>query len=192
MPYRAYLAEQFSIAYDVYLEIIDRVDKLILSALGRDSENWRVRHACPACFYKLEGEAKLKYSFFCQMDGNNSLKRTNAMVQEVDERLDTRRSRSDYWLTPAEVDRFKDEVKVCMYCSTNMCDTPAFFCRLGRGRRRRIAHGATSLQMIPVKSASSDGRVQDPSSVSECGTCLMRLGSSPSLVGMVSYSKYAT
>jgi hypothetical protein len=42
--------------------------------LGRDSK-WRMKHACPACMYKLEGEDKLIFDMLTTMDGNDSLKR---------------------------------------------------------------------------------------------------------------------
>ncbi|TDL17784.1 hypothetical protein BD410DRAFT_843337 [Rickenella mellea] len=45
------------------------------------------------------------------MDGNNSLKRTDATIRANRERIDCRQARSDYWLKPEDVDVFKDEVK---------------------------------------------------------------------------------
>ena len=48
--------------------------ELTQKALGRDSEDWRLRHVCPPCTYKLEGEKKLKFSMLYTIDGNNSLK----------------------------------------------------------------------------------------------------------------------
>jgi hypothetical protein len=80
LPYRQYLAEQFSIAYDVYLEILHCVDKKIQVVLGCDTPNWRVLNACPLCMYQLNDEPKLKFSIMCEVDGGNSLKRTNAFV----------------------------------------------------------------------------------------------------------------
>ncbi|KAJ7805124.1 hypothetical protein B0H14DRAFT_3091659 [Mycena olivaceomarginata] len=59
-PYLPYLRKQFAICYDLYLD------------LRRNSEK---THACPACMYKLKGEAKLIYDILVAMDGNNSLKR---------------------------------------------------------------------------------------------------------------------
>ncbi|KDQ49650.1 hypothetical protein JAAARDRAFT_143120 [Jaapia argillacea MUCL 33604] len=111
VPYRRYLVEQFSVAYDVYLEVLHRIDKNVNTALGHDTPNWRLLHSCPACFYKLKDETPLKPAFLCQMDGNNSLKRTHATLRGHQERQDVRCPREDYWLSPAEVDRFKDEVK---------------------------------------------------------------------------------
>jgi hypothetical protein len=42
--------------------------------LGRDSK-WQLKHACPTCMYKLEGEDKLIFNMLTTMDGNDSLKR---------------------------------------------------------------------------------------------------------------------
>jgi hypothetical protein len=74
-PYRPYLREQFSIAYDLYLDLRRRTEKKMLHSLGRDSFAWRLKHACPSCMYKLEGEEELTFcQLFC-VDGNNSMKR---------------------------------------------------------------------------------------------------------------------
>jgi hypothetical protein len=78
VPFRPLLAEQFSSAYDIYLEIQRRVDSKMREALGHNSANYRSLHVCPACFYQLEDEVKLEYSFFCMFDGNSSIKRMGA------------------------------------------------------------------------------------------------------------------
>ncbi|KAJ6474311.1 hypothetical protein C8R45DRAFT_935708 [Mycena sanguinolenta] len=122
MPYRPYLREQFSIAYDVYLELRRQTDKLVNSALGRDTPNWRMKHTCPACMYKLEGEDDLIFSMLTTMDGNESLKRvlrrskTDGSEAEPTlgpsrEREDSRDGGEDYFLTREQVDRWaKDRV----------------------------------------------------------------------------------
>ncbi|KAJ7697754.1 hypothetical protein B0H14DRAFT_3529204 [Mycena olivaceomarginata] len=74
VAYRPYLCQQFSIAYDLYLDICHRADERVMLLLGRDSK-WRIKHACPACMYKLEGEDKLIFDMLTTMDGNDSLKR---------------------------------------------------------------------------------------------------------------------
>ncbi|KAJ7698838.1 hypothetical protein B0H14DRAFT_3528743 [Mycena olivaceomarginata] len=66
---------KFSIAYDVYLSIRAEVDKHVKATLGRDTPNWRLKNACPACMYKLEGESPLKLPLITTQDGNNSMKR---------------------------------------------------------------------------------------------------------------------
>ncbi|KAJ7742389.1 hypothetical protein B0H14DRAFT_2637652 [Mycena olivaceomarginata] len=74
VAYRPYLCQQFSIAYDLYLDVRRRTDERVMLLLGRDSK-WRLKHACPACMYKLEGEDKLIFDMLTTMDGNDSLKR---------------------------------------------------------------------------------------------------------------------
>ncbi|KAJ6535312.1 hypothetical protein B0H10DRAFT_1685182, partial [Mycena sp. CBHHK59/15] len=121
VPARPYLATQFSVALDLYLAVRANVDARVLSALGRDTPNWRLRNACPACLYKLEGEEELAIPVLGTIDGNNSLKRfwnrERAAVNEdgvvtagaSKERLDNRRAAGDYYLPREEVDRWAKE-----------------------------------------------------------------------------------
>ncbi|KAJ7179808.1 hypothetical protein C8R43DRAFT_1117159 [Mycena crocata] len=73
VAYRPYLCQQFSIAYDLYLDLRRRADERVMKALGHDS-TWHMRHACPTCTYKLEGEDQLIFDMPTTMDGNDSLK----------------------------------------------------------------------------------------------------------------------
>lgn len=112
MPFHHYLVNQFSIAYDVYLDIIRIVDKRIKQALGRDTPSWRLLNACPACNYRLEDEPPLQFSKLIAIDGNNSLRRVDPTVtKDFNVLQDSRTRTSDIWLSPDEVNRFKDEVK---------------------------------------------------------------------------------
>lgn len=110
VPYEPYLATQFSNAYDAYLEIQRHVHLKLQVALGHDTPNYQLLNICPACFYILEGEPELEYSFFCSFDGNNSLKRLGAWMHNMTARADNRSLESDRWLSPAQVNVFKDEV----------------------------------------------------------------------------------
>jgi hypothetical protein len=105
------LAEQFSAAFDVYLDIQRRVNTQIKVALGYDTPNYRLLNVCPACFYKLENEPDLLFSFFCTFDGNNSLRRIAAPMHNMKTRLDSRIIESDRWLSPEEVNQFANEVQ---------------------------------------------------------------------------------
>lgn len=69
------MSRQFSIAFDVYLSIRAKVDQIVQATLQRDSPNWRLKHACPACTYKLEDEQPLLFTMLYTMDGNDSLRR---------------------------------------------------------------------------------------------------------------------
>jgi hypothetical protein len=69
------LSRQFSIAYDVYLQILTNISILVHAAIGRSDLDWRLKHACPACTYTLAGEVPLKFRMLYTKDGNDSLKR---------------------------------------------------------------------------------------------------------------------
>ena len=110
VPYRTYLTKQLSVAYDVYLEILHCVDNQLKKAMGRDTPNWQLLNACPACCYKLKNEPSLDFEWLVSIDGNNSLKRWDPTVYGITPRLDTRRPRSDYWIDPDGVNSFQYEV----------------------------------------------------------------------------------
>ncbi|KAJ7445131.1 hypothetical protein B0H11DRAFT_1746932 [Mycena galericulata] len=117
VAYRPYLCQQFSIAYDLYLAIRRQTDKRVMNALGRDSK-WRLRHACPACMYKLEGEDQLIFDMLTTMDGNDSLKRVlrrlrldnegdgDPTLGKSRERVDNRDAGDGYYLSRERVDRW--------------------------------------------------------------------------------------
>ncbi|KAG6371001.1 hypothetical protein JVT61DRAFT_10719 [Boletus reticuloceps] len=100
-----------SLAYDAYLEILNQVDKHISRALSHNSQEWRLRNECPACFYQLEDEPNLMFDWLVSIDSNNnSLKRWDTTAYGMTPRDDHRQPRSTYWLTDKEVDKFKYEV----------------------------------------------------------------------------------
>lgn len=98
-------------AYDVYLEILHRVELHMQKALGHDTKNWRLLNSCPACFYCLDNEPPLEFDWLVSIDRNNSLKRWDKSVYGVVPVEDLWVGRSDFWITPADVDRFQNEVK---------------------------------------------------------------------------------
>ncbi|KIJ59027.1 hypothetical protein HYDPIDRAFT_73991, partial [Hydnomerulius pinastri MD-312] len=69
-----YLAIQLAIAFDVYLDILNRIDQQLKKALNQHTPNWRLLNDCPACFYKLQDEPPLEFEWLVSMDSNNSLK----------------------------------------------------------------------------------------------------------------------
>ncbi|KAF9056704.1 hypothetical protein BJ165DRAFT_1399313, partial [Panaeolus papilionaceus] len=95
----------------------------VQSALNRDSASWRLRHACPCCTYKLEGEPQLHFDMLFAMDGNDSLKRVlrrrgrggetdESGLGLVSEREDGRTPGGDYYLPREQVDLWaKDTIK---------------------------------------------------------------------------------
>lgn len=60
---------------------------LVDKALRRGDPHWRLKHACPACTYKLQGEVPMKFSLLYAMDGNDSLKRV--LKKSTQDDLDT-------------------------------------------------------------------------------------------------------
>ncbi|KAG1727459.1 uncharacterized protein EDB91DRAFT_1239526 [Suillus paluster] len=111
-----YLSCQFSIALDVFLQILAKVDTLMHEAIGRSDPNWQLMHVCPACTYTLKGKAPLRFRLLYTMDGNDSLKRDDLdNVLDEDNMIAHQRSAelpsmqvvdSDRYLTREYVDRF--------------------------------------------------------------------------------------
>jgi hypothetical protein len=118
---RPWLGTQFSVAFDIYLAVRARVDSRVQAALGRNTPDWRLKNACPACLYKLEGEPHLKYPLMATFDGNNSLSRFWAREREVSladgttapgaskELHDNRVAPGDYYLPREDVNKFEKE-----------------------------------------------------------------------------------
>ena len=76
VPFKSYLSRQLSIALDLYITIRNAVMHDVQIALGRNTPDWRVKHLCPPCTYRQEGDAAhLKFSMLYTIDGNDSLKR---------------------------------------------------------------------------------------------------------------------
>ncbi|TFY75474.1 hypothetical protein EWM64_g8539 [Hericium alpestre] len=106
VDYRASLREQFSIAFDAYLDILRRVKCMVDCAIGRSDPLWHVKNSCPPCSFKLKDEPALVPSHLGCIDGNNSAKRVASAGTE-----DERNFVSSYFLTREQVDKYKDEVK---------------------------------------------------------------------------------
>ena len=75
VSFRPYLSQQFSISYDLYLMIREEVQQRVNAALGHDAANYRLRHSCPACTYKLQDKGNLIFKMLVTMDSNDSIKR---------------------------------------------------------------------------------------------------------------------
>ncbi|KAG2134263.1 hypothetical protein BD769DRAFT_1333064, partial [Suillus cothurnatus] len=69
-----YLSWQFSIVYDMYLQILTNVNILVHTAIRRSDLDWRLKHTCLACMYTLTSEVPLKFRMLYMKDGNDSLK----------------------------------------------------------------------------------------------------------------------
>ncbi|KAG1888001.1 uncharacterized protein F5891DRAFT_1218431 [Suillus fuscotomentosus] len=73
--FHRHLSCQFSIAFDLYLQVRRCVAAMVAKSLRRDSPDWRLKHVCPACTYELVDEEDLTFKLLYAMDGNDSLKR---------------------------------------------------------------------------------------------------------------------
>ncbi|KAG2344689.1 hypothetical protein BDR05DRAFT_881947, partial [Suillus weaverae] len=111
IPYQPYLATQFSVTYDIYLEIIHRVQQHLQASLGHDTPNWHLLNASPACFYKLCNEPKLEFDWLISIDGNNSLKRWDSTIYGNTPCVNSHTAHSNYWVEPKAVDQFQNEVR---------------------------------------------------------------------------------
>ncbi|KAG0698760.1 hypothetical protein DFH29DRAFT_809887, partial [Suillus ampliporus] len=72
--FHRHLSRQFSIAFDLYLQIRRSVATLLAETLQRDAPDWCLKHACPTCTYNLQDEEDLTFNLLYAMDGNDSLK----------------------------------------------------------------------------------------------------------------------
>ncbi|KAI6023157.1 hypothetical protein BKA83DRAFT_4053758 [Pisolithus microcarpus] len=80
VPFYNHRSRQFSIALDVYLQILALVSNLVRRALQCDQPDWRLKHCCPACTYKLQDEPAMRFKMLFAQDGNDSLKRVATRV----------------------------------------------------------------------------------------------------------------
>ncbi|KAI0707556.1 hypothetical protein C8T65DRAFT_576556 [Cerioporus squamosus] len=109
VPYRRFYRKAIADAFDIYLVILRDVKAQVMTALGRDSEEWRAKNACPACANKVLGEEPPVIDRMVVMDGNNSLKRVLASGGRTN--ADLRLFKDDYFLPREFVDSFAHEVK---------------------------------------------------------------------------------
>ncbi|KAI5987809.1 hypothetical protein EDD15DRAFT_2135429, partial [Pisolithus albus] len=84
VPFHDHRSQQFSIALDVYLQILTFVSNLVRQALQCDQPDWRLKHCCPACTYRLQDEPSMRFKMLFAQDGNDSLKRVAIRVLDGD------------------------------------------------------------------------------------------------------------
>ncbi|KAJ7727400.1 hypothetical protein B0H16DRAFT_1779478 [Mycena metata] len=123
-PYRPYLCQQFSISFDLYLEIRRKTRNQVLQTLGRLGKEWRLKHVCPCCTYHLVDDPEMTFSMLATFDGNESLRRVARKVMNPDgsvdleddtgeplppkskERTDTRDAGEGYFIDREAVDKW--------------------------------------------------------------------------------------
>ncbi|KAF8229078.1 hypothetical protein L208DRAFT_1288390, partial [Tricholoma matsutake] len=98
------LRMQFSVTFDVYLDILWRVQALV-NAAWEHGQGWRIQNACLPCGFKVPGELELVPDRLHAMDGNNFMKQVDGSGN-CDEHVFS----SDYLIPPSIVDNFKDDV----------------------------------------------------------------------------------
>ncbi|KAG6379623.1 hypothetical protein JVT61DRAFT_10136 [Boletus reticuloceps] len=106
ITYTHHLRVQFSVAFDVYLDILRRIRCALDQALGRVGLQWKLRGACPCCAFSQPDEPVLIPARLHSMDGNQSAKRLDGSGY-----TDPRAFASDYFVPVDQVERFKDDVK---------------------------------------------------------------------------------
>ncbi|KAE9391456.1 hypothetical protein BT96DRAFT_1001317 [Gymnopus androsaceus JB14] len=122
--FKPYLATQMSVAFDLYVAILNGVCFRVRKALGCDGPNWRMLNCCPPCQYRLEGEEKLPVCMLASFDGNDSLKQvehtndckhtgaevgTALVLGPSREQIDHYVGGGDNFLQPNEVDAWDEE-----------------------------------------------------------------------------------
>ncbi|KAG2106846.1 hypothetical protein BD769DRAFT_1630675 [Suillus cothurnatus] len=111
--FHRHLSHQFSIGFNLYLQIQCCVAAMVAELLRHDLPDFRLKHACPACTYTLMYEPKLTFSLLYAMDGNDSLKRVLPRSLDTDDCLGTsselptgQQLESDHYLSCTFVDQF--------------------------------------------------------------------------------------
>ncbi|KIK11303.1 hypothetical protein PISMIDRAFT_19641, partial [Pisolithus microcarpus 441] len=69
VPFHNHRLQQFSIVLDVYLQVLALVSNLVHHALQHDQPDWRLKHSCPACTYKLQDEPEMRFAMLI-LDGD--------------------------------------------------------------------------------------------------------------------------
>ncbi|KAL5520197.1 hypothetical protein ACEPAG_9410 [Sanghuangporus baumii] len=113
-------AKSFSRAFDVYVEVLHRIDAKIDVAL-RATTLSKLQDACPCCMLRVDGEKMLTHSMLICVDGNESLKRYRKMRQIGDqqdgalsvnvEMVDREYRASALYVEADMVDRYKNKIK---------------------------------------------------------------------------------
>ncbi|KAH7902929.1 hypothetical protein BJ138DRAFT_1021356, partial [Hygrophoropsis aurantiaca] len=107
VTYAQHLRDQFTIAFDIYLAILRRIRTSLDTCLGREHHDWLLNGACPACSFVQPNEPDLVPARLHNMDGNSSAKHVDGSGS-----ADSRVFNSPYFIPTAEVDQFKDDVRL--------------------------------------------------------------------------------
>lgn len=158
VPFRPYLSQQFTICYDLYLEILGNVRRRVRVALGRDGRDWRLTNTCPSCMYTLDDETDIGFGMLFTMDGGDSLKRLERRGDGIDEQggiapglgpsiesIDSRVGGEDYFIPRTEVDEWDKGVLKGRLASEGATDElPSEDPNPCEGRWKNMSYDATS------------------------------------------------
>ncbi|KAJ7247729.1 hypothetical protein C8J57DRAFT_1438029 [Mycena rebaudengoi] len=109
--FRPYRAQQFTICYDLYLAIREVVHVRVTKAIGRDEADSRMKTCCPACTYKLEGEADLVFRCSILRKDRHIYDDDGIQQRGANERVDPRTESAggSYFLSCEKVDMWAKE-----------------------------------------------------------------------------------
>ncbi|KAG2069874.1 hypothetical protein BDR04DRAFT_1118812 [Suillus decipiens] len=74
ITYFQQLRDQFSDAFDIYLQILEEIWSRVDWILGKDPNTWQINGACPSCTFKQPDESILSPAWLHVMDSNFSAK----------------------------------------------------------------------------------------------------------------------
>ncbi|KAH8109879.1 hypothetical protein DFH11DRAFT_1515076 [Phellopilus nigrolimitatus] len=130
VAYKGGMRKAFSQAFDVYLEILHRIDQQLDRVLYSSTLLTKLHSACPACAFKVKDEPAMKFSVLMAMDGNESLKRVHRTQTTIDdvtvsvENPDSRERGSHFFMGADDVNVFKNEVKRRKPAKAKVKDSP--------------------------------------------------------------------
>ncbi|KAE9397892.1 hypothetical protein BT96DRAFT_822640 [Gymnopus androsaceus JB14] len=74
IQFKNHILVQFSLAYDIYIQLVEAVRLCVQEKLDRVSLHWQILNNCPACQYEVVGEPVLAIWMMIAVDDNNLLK----------------------------------------------------------------------------------------------------------------------
>ena len=105
VEFKVYLSRQFSIMFDLYIQIHAAVKAMVIEALHHNLQDWKLRDCCQACMYTLHDELPLQFKMLYAMDGNDSLKRVSRALFSSSKLPTGQHAVFDYYYLP----RCKDD-----------------------------------------------------------------------------------
>ncbi|KAF8887918.1 hypothetical protein CPB85DRAFT_1441633 [Mucidula mucida] len=144
-PSRRHFKKQLTICYDIFISLVEGLEKRVKRALNRDSPDWRLANACASCLYVVQNEPLQDTLLLLTGDGNNSIVRMkNFRVMPVN-------------LDKAKGDEMDGEAKTNdgdEGSSGSKCGKPG---RKGKGGKDRTGYDALDVHLTELLD-TRDGR----------------------------------